>query len=147
MKEKIIISACLLGEPCRYDGKDNRIPEIAYLKEKYTLIPFCPEVSGGLPTPRPPAEIQNDVVITKTGLDVTKEFLLGARKLLALALKYKCNRAILKARSPSCGHGMIYDGSFTKTLIPGNGIAAQILLEHNIKVYSEDELEELESCD
>lgn len=135
----ILISACLLGVHCRYSGKGELHPEIAALMDKHHLIPVCPEILGGLPTPRTPAERQCGRVITRSGADVTAEYERGARETLALAQLFGCRHAILKARSPSCGSGTIYDGSFSKTLVPGDGMTAQLLTAHGIRVYTEEQ--------
>ncbi len=139
MKENILISACLLGEGCRYDGKSKPCPKIMKLKEKYNLIPVCPEVLGGLETPRTPCEIQFGKVISAGGEDRTKEYKKGAEITLEIAKRHNCTYAILKSKSPSCGKGKIYDGTFSKTLTDGNGITAQLLTENGIEVYSETE--------
>lgn len=141
--EKIIISACLLGTPCRYDGKAKSYDKIEKLKEKYELIPVCPEVFGGLDTPREPCEVSGQKVISKSGKDRTKEYTAGAQKALATALQNGCKLAVLKSKSPSCGHGEIYDGSFSGSLIKGNGVAARLLEENGIKVISELQIHEL----
>jgi uncharacterized protein YbbK (DUF523 family) len=142
---KLIISACLLGEPCRYDGgskpMDGEI--IAALKEKYQLVPVCPECLGGLSIPRVPSERAGDRVVAKDGGDVTEQFRRGAEKTLKIALEEGCTAALLKQRSPSCGSGEIYDGSFTGTLVAGDGVAAALLKEHGIAVYGESEVEQL----
>ncbi len=142
---KILVSACLLGVPCRYDGAGKAEPHIEKLKQRgHTLIPVCPEVLGGLPTPRPPAErLPDGRVVTREGKDVTAEYRSGAEQALALARKQGCVLAVLKERSPSCGRGRIYDGTFSRTLIPGSGVAAQLLEENGIPVYGESQLEEL----
>ena len=139
MKEKILVSACLLGVPCRYDGKSKPVKEIQNLESTFTLIPFCPEVEGGLSTPRLPCELQNSKVIRKDGVDLTKEYTLGAEKALALCKKMGCKIAILKEKSPSCGSRLIYDGTFSGTPKKGQGITAKLLSENDIKVYSEED--------
>ena len=141
--EKILISACLIGDNCKYDGGNNLNPHIEALLEKYELIPFCPEVEGGLPTPRNPSEIKGDRVVMDTQRDVTREFELGARKALMLCLFLKIKIAILKERSPSCGTHQVHDGSFSNKLIDGMGVTAKLLKDNGIKVYSEDEIKEL----
>ena len=141
--EKILISACLIGDNCKYDGGNNLNPKIDALLDKYELIPFCPEVEGGLPIPRNPSEIKDDGVIMNNGKDVTRNFELGARKALMLCLYLKINIAVLKERSPSCGTHQIHDGSFSGKLIDGMGITAKLLKENGIKVYSEDEIDQL----
>lgn len=138
--EPILISACLLGLPCRYDGQSKPHPKAVALAKNARLIPYCPECMGGLPTPRPPAEIQGDRVINAEGADVTAPYRKGAEGALELCRILGCRQAILKAKSPSCGHGQIYDGSFSKRLIPGNGITAALLKEHGILIRTEEDL-------
>lgn len=140
MKEKILISACLCGCNCKYNGKNNLINELDELKERYHLIYICPETSGGLKSPRDPAEIIGSKVLLKNGEDVTTNFLLGARKSLEKCLRYDCKVAILKESSPSCGVSSIYDGTFSGKKIKGNGLTTRLLLENGIKVYSENDL-------
>lgn len=141
--EKIIVSACLLGIPCRYDGKSKPVNEVIALKDKYELIPVCAEVLGGLSTPRIGAEIVGNKVIKKDGVDVTEEYHIGAKEALKIALENGCTKAILKSKSPSCGKGKIYDGTFTRTLIDGNGILTELFIKNKIKVYSETEIDKL----
>lgn len=126
MKEKILISACLLGFDCKYDGGNNRMADtdIEALRERFELIPVCPECCGGLPTPRTPSE----------------QFKKGARAALGLARHFGIKTAILKANSPSCGSGTIYDGSFTGTLVPGDGVTAELLKKHGVIVTNENAL-------
>lgn len=140
MKEKILVSACLLGEKVRYDGRGYDPSPLESLKERYTLVPVCPEVLGGLSVPRDPAEILSGRVLTRQGRDVTAEFEEGARKVLTLCQQEGITKAILKSKSPSCGKDRIYDGSHTKTLIPGHGKTVELLLESTITVYTEFEL-------
>ena len=139
----ILISGCLLGLKCRYDGKEKKLPEIEELIELYNLIPVCPEQLGGLPTPRIPAERVKDRVITQAGADVTKEYQLGAKEALKIAKLYNCKKAILKEKSPSCGCGKIYDGTFSKNLIVGNGITADLLLKNGIEIFGESKIDKL----
>ena len=141
--KKIIVSTCLLGIPCRYDGKSKPVNQVIKLKDKYELIPVCAEVLGGLPTPRIGAEIVGNKVLRSDGVDVTKEYHKGANEVLKIAKENNCTIAILKSKSPSCGKGKIYDGTYTKTLIEGNGILTDLLLKNGIKVYSETEIENL----
>lgn len=136
----ILISACLLGVNCRYDGTSKTIPELEDLMSKHTLIPVCPEQLGGLSTPRSPAEVKGDLVISKDGVDVTEEFIKGAEETLKIAKIYNCIYAILKERSPSCGSDKIYNGTFSKTIIDGDGIAAKLLKENGIRVIGESEI-------
>lgn len=138
----LLVSACLLGYACRYDSKSKPNENVLALKEKFTLIPFCPEIYGGLATPRDPAERQGDRVVTKKHLDVTTAYQKGASEALKLAQATNCHYAILKEKSPSCGKGKIYDGSFQKKLISGNGITTELLLKNKIAVFGESELEQ-----
>lgn len=138
----ILVSTCLLGVDCRYDGKNNYFPLLEKIREEHHLIPVCPESYGGLPVPRDPAEIIDGRVVSRSGKDVTEEFHRGADAMMALAKYYNCDLAILKERSPSCGSGRIYDGTFTKTLVPGDGIFASLLKEAGIPVIGESEIEE-----
>lgn len=139
----ILISGCLLGLKCRYDAKEKKLPEIEKLIEIYNLIPVCPEQLGGLPTPRIPAERVNNKVVNQAGVDVTKEYQLGAEEALKVAKLYNCKKAILKEKSPSCGCGKIYDGTFSKNLIVGNGITADLLLKNGIEIFGESEIDKL----
>lgn len=140
MKEKIIVSACLLGEKVRYDGTGFKIEEMDLLKEKYELIPMCPEVLGGLTVPRDPAEIIGGLVLSVNGKDVTASYEEGARITLEYCLKNGISKAVLKARSPSCGKDRIYDGTFSNQLVEGHGVACRRLLENGIDVYTENEI-------
>lgn len=139
--EKLLISACILGTNCKYNGKNNYNPLVEKLKERYILIPICPEEMGGLSTPRNPSEILNDKVISSKGDDVTNNFFDGANKALDITKKENISNALLKEGSPSCGSNYIYDGTFTKTKINGMGITARLLKDNNIKIYNEDEIE------
>ena len=141
--EKILISACLVGDNCKYNEGNNLNPQLEGLLEKYELIPFCPEVEGGLSIPRNPSEIKGDRVVMDNNKDVTREFEFGARKALMLCLYLKIKIAVLKERSPSCGTHQVHDGSFSNKLINGMGITAKLLKENGIKVYSEDEINQL----
>lgn len=136
----LLISACLLGQPCRYDGKSKPLPGIKQLQKAYKLIPVCPESLGGLTTPREPCEILNGRVCTKSGKDCTAQYMAGAQTVLAIAKAHGCTAALLKARSPSCGAGEIYNGSFTKTLTPGDGVTAALLKKNGIAVFNENQL-------
>ena len=135
-KEKILVSGCLLGLNCKYDGGNNYKEQIDEFLKDYEVIPICPEIMGGLPTPRVSAEKIEDKVITKDGEDVTKQFRKGAEECLFLAKKYNIKKALLKSKSPSCGFGKIYDGTFTHTLIDGNGITAELLNENGIEIVN-----------
>ncbi len=138
--KKILVSACLLGVACRYDQGEKTDSRLLGLMDDNILIPVCPEVLGGMPTPRLPCEIKDGRVVNELGQDFTREFQKGAEETLKLARLYQVDLAILKAKSPSCGCGKIYDGSFSKRLIKGNGITSQILLRENFKVISEEDL-------
>ena len=137
---RILISACLLGTCCRYDGGGNRQEWAEELGRRYELVPVCPEQLGGLATPRPPAERLGNRVVTNTGGDVTDAYEKGAAEALALARLLDCQAAVLKERSPSCGRGAIYDGTFSHTQVPGDGVTAQRLLEAGIPVYGESQV-------
>ncbi len=141
-KEPLLVSACLLGFDCKYSGGSNSIGEavIADLKEKYRVIPVCPEFSGGLPTPRDPSERIGDRVMSDHGADVTSEFERGAHFALTLCRRFGCRKALLKEQSPSCGFGIIYDGTFTGKLIPGDGVTAQLLAENGIRIIGEKQV-------
>ncbi len=139
-KEKILISACLAGVNCKYNGKNNEHKKIIELIKNKDVILICPEQLGGLKTPRTPAERIKDKVITNDNIDVTKEYQKGAEEVLNLVKKFNIKTAILKSKSPSCGKGKIYDGSFSNTLIYGNGITTELLEKNGIKVISSDEL-------
>ncbi len=143
--KNLLVSACLLGYACKYSGGSNALPAetLAKLREQYRLIPVCPEVAGGLPVPRTPAERQGRWVVTRDGRDVTAQYEKGALIALRLARLCGCEAALLKERSPSCGSGLIYDGSFTGRLVPGDGTAAELLREMGIPVFGETRAEEL----
>ena len=143
-KEKLLISACLLGVPCRYDGQSKPYPGIVeMLSERYELIPVCPEIYGGLSTPRTPSERVGSRVMMRDGRDVTENYRKGAEATLALAVTLGARIALLKAKSPSCGKGKIYDGSFCANLVSGNGVTADLLITNGITVYTEDEIKQL----
>ena len=152
-KIPLLISACLLGEPCRYDGRavcdalatEEHTQEevLTALRERYTLLPVCPEVFGGLPTPRLPAERSGERVIREDGADVTEAFARGAEVALHICERYGCRLALLKARSPSCGVGQVYDGSFRGILTDGDGVCAARLTAHGVRVVTEEACETL----
>lgn len=129
----IAVSACLLGQNCKYNGGNNRNEKLLDFLKDHEVIPVCPEVFGGLPTPRDPSEIVNGVVRHKDGVSVDKEFREGARIALEKVLNSRAELVILQSRSPSCGPDTIYDGTFSKKLIPGDGVFVQLLKEHKIK--------------
>lgn len=135
-KEKILVSSCLLGLNCRYDGGNNYSKEVEEFLKNYEVIPICPEIMGGLPTPRTPSERQADRVINKDGKDVTEQYEKGARECLFLAQKYDVKKALLKLRSPSCGSKEIYDGTFSHTIIEGDGVTAELFKKNGIEVIS-----------
>lgn len=141
--KSILISACLLGVACRYDGLSKPLDReiIEKLRQQYHLVPVCPEIMGGLPTPRIPAEISSDgKVFRRDGADVTENYIRGAQEALRLAEIFECDTALLKEKSPSCGAGKIYDGSFSKTLTDGNGITAELLQKNGIRIIGESEI-------
>ena len=146
MREKVLISACLAGINCKFNGENNLLDGgiLDEISKRYHLLFICPEVFGGLGTPREPAEMKDGLVVTKTAKDVSENFKFGAEICLKIAKLNGCKKAILKARSPSCGSGQIYDGSFTKKLIFGDGVAAKLLKENGILVFSEDEIGRLD---
>ena len=139
----LLISACLLGCACRYDGKSKPHPLAVELARRGLAVPVCPEQLGGLPTPRKPSERQGGRVVMADGRDVTAEYRRGAEEALHLARLYGCTAAVLKEKSPSCGCGRVYDGTFSGTLTDGDGVTAELLEENGIKVYGESELEKL----
>lgn len=136
----ILISACLCGENCKYDGTNNLNEHLKKLYDEGKAVLICPEVMGGLSTPRNPSEISpNGRVVMCDGTDVTENFINGAKKALDIANKVKPGLIILKAKSPSCGVGRVYDGSFSKTLKDGNGICADLLIKNGYKVITEND--------
>lgn len=149
MKEKVLISACLIGENCRYDGKSKKVAEILDLAKYYDLIPICPEVSGGLKVPRSPSEIQGNKVMMKNGRDVTGNYHDGAYWAYSICSLYHIKLAILKEKSPSCGVHYVHNGKFDGGLVEGMGITSQKLSSHGVKVINEEEaialLHQLES--
>ena len=152
-QEPLLISACLLGIACRYDGRSvegrfgaSSLPlaeALPKLAERYTLVPVCPEIYGGLPTPRTPSERVGTRVLMKDGRDVSAEYARGADAALALCRTLGITKALLKAKSPSCGVGRIYDGTFTGTLTDGDGVTAERLSTAGIAVFSENDFDAL----
>lgn len=140
---KIAVSACLLGENCKYNGGNNKCDEVLELGKKHTLIPVCPECFAGLPIPRVPSEIKNGRVYAKTGEDLTEAFANGAEQALYVAEEKGCQIAVLKERSPSCGFGKIYDGTFSGQLVDGNGVTAQLFYDHGIIVLGESKTDRI----
>ncbi len=139
-KNPVLCSACLLGVRCAYDNEIHSSKKALELVDEENLIPICPEQLGGMETPRTAAEINDDQVITKDGENVTEPFKKGAREVLKIAKLLGAKKAILKQRSPSCGCGQIYDGTFSKNVISGDGITTRLLKENGIEVISEEDL-------
>ncbi|MDD4702393.1 MAG: DUF523 domain-containing protein [Desulfovibrio sp.] len=137
---RYIVSACLAGIACRYDGRANTCPEVQQMVEAGRAIPACPEFLGGLATPRPPCEITRGRVLTRDGQDVTQHFLLGAQAATEFALQQGCTAAILKNRSPSCGNGQVYDGTFSGVLVKGDGVWVEHLRQAGIALFNEENL-------
>jgi len=135
-----LVSACLLGVKCRYDGKSKPHKGVMRLLKKGALVPVCPEEIGGLKIPRSPAERKGNRVISKSGKDVTENFKKGAEAVLKIAKKLGIKEAILKQKSASCGSGKIYDGNFKGKIIKGDGIATELLRKNGITVISEEEI-------
>lgn len=142
-KTNLLVSSCLLGLDCRYCGPGYNNEEVLRLNEKYNLIPVCPEQMGGLKTPRKKVELINGKAFDSTGVDVTLQFKKGANEVVKLAKIFNCSSALLKSKSPSCGCGKIYDGTFSGNLINGNGITAEKLLKEGIRVVNEDNIGDL----
>ena len=142
---KTVVSACLLGENCKYSGGNNLAVglEQNLLAKGIGVVPVCPECAGGLPTPRVPAERLGERVVNKVGEDVTPQFMAGAQTALEAAQTHGCQYAILKKNSPSCGCGTIYDGTFTGVLTAGDGVTAELLKKEGIAVYNEETYKEL----
>ena len=143
--ENLLISACLLGVYCKYDGGTNAQPKalLDALREKYRLVPVCPETASGLPCPREPSERVPGGVIGRSGKDVTEAFERGGEIALTLARRFGCKRALMKERSPSCGSGRIYDGTFSGTLVDGDGVAVEKLKAAGVSVYGESQSNKL----
>ena len=145
MSRKILVSACLLGICCRYDGRGNPNDAVLSLlnRDDITLISVCPEQLGGLSTPRIPSERRGERVVNRAGEDVTSQFIRGAEEALRIAKLYGCQVAVLKERSPSCGCGRIYDGTFSGKLTDGDGVTAELLRREGINVYGESQVTEM----
>lgn len=137
---KIMVSACLLGENCKYSGGNNRSEKVLEYIKGHEVFPVCPEVMGGLPTPRVPAEIVCGTVINKDGVNVDREYRMGAEAALEIAKRENIDLAILQPRSPSCGAREIYDGTFSGRRIPGQGVTAALLEKNGFRVIGADEL-------
>ena len=143
LMDKLLVSACLLGTPCRYDGKSKADARVQALVGRYEIVPVCPEQLGGLPTPRVPSERRGERVVTAGGRDVTEAYRRGAEAALALCQQNGCEAAVLKEKSPSCGCGQIYDGTFSRRLTEGDGVTAEALKAHGITIYGESDAEKL----
>ena len=143
----ILVSACLLGECCKYDGGHNRSEAVLRFLEGKEWVAVCPERDGGLPTPRVPSEIRGARVISRDGLDVTEEFRRGAMRTLETAKHSGAELAVLKARSPSCGPDGVYDGSFSGVVVPGMGVTAALLTANGVRVISEEDVAERAEAD
>lgn len=144
MKIEYVVSACLAGCKCRYDGKDNLCPKVKQLVEEGRAITVCPEVMGGMTTPRIPSERKDGKIINSIGEDNTSYFIKGVEKSIEIVKEHNIKKAILKAKSPSCGNKYIYDGTFSKTLIEGKGLLAEKLSEIGVEIYDEgDDLDAL----
>ena len=137
---KVMVSACLLGENCKYNGGNNLNPDLLRLLSGHTVIPVCPEVLGGLPVPRIPAEIVNGAVVNREGISVDDAFRRGAEKALELAAAERPDLVILQSRSPSCGAGQIYDGTFSGTLVRGKGVFAEMAVNAGFRVMDAEEV-------
>ena len=140
---KLLVSACLLGACCRYEGQSKPNEAVLRLVQEHECYPFCPEIYGGLTTPRTPAERQADRVVTKDGADVTNAYARGAHEALRLARVLHCDAAVLQDHSPSCGKGCIYNGSFDGTLVAGNGVTTDLLQANGIPVFAASEADRL----
>ncbi|MGM0499081.1 MAG: DUF523 domain-containing protein [Bacillota bacterium] len=141
-----IVSSCLAGINCRYDGENNLNEKVAKLVKEGKAIPVCPEMLGGLETPRDRSEIVKDKngdrkVVTENGKDVTTEFIKGAMKTAAIAKIVEADKAVMKKKSPSCGYGEIYDGTFSNNLVEGNGITVELLIENGVEIITADDLD------
>jgi uncharacterized protein YbbK (DUF523 family) len=138
MRMMIVVSACLAGVECRYNGSSYTVPKIAEMVIKGKAIPICPEILAGLPIPRPPAEQQKGKIVSLNGDDQTGQYIMGAKIGVEIAVAGHCQKAILKSKSPTCGLGLIYDGTFSGKLISGDGIFAKLLKEKGIEVCTEE---------
>ena len=141
--ETIIVSACLLGDKCRYDGKANYNEKVKFLREHFNIVPVCPEVLGGMSIPRIPSEIKNNSVVNKNGKDVTRYFQKGADSVVNVVKYLNIKKAVLVDHSPSCGVYKIYNGNFNNTLINGEGFTTRELKRLGVKCYTIDEVENM----
>lgn len=142
---KILVSACLLGLSCRWDGRSKENESVLRLRQRHTLIPYCPEIYGGLATPREPSELRDGRVYTRGGADVTVQFAKGATEAVRLCDALGCECAVLANRSPSCGVGEVYDGTFTGALTQGDGLTARALMEHGVRVLPASRAAEIDA--
>ena len=142
-KVRILVSQCLLGIDCRYDGGNNDCPALVRLMDRYELIPVCPEILGGMTTPRLPSERLDGRVVNSRGEDVTADFERGAEQAVRLARLYGAKYAVLKQSSPSCGTRTVYDGSFSGKKIPGMGLTAEMLEREGIRLFDEKSVDAL----
>jgi len=138
--QPVLVSACLLGVSCRFDGGAKQDHRVIALAKSVVVVPVCPEQLGGLATPRPRHERNGNAVVSEHGVDATAAFERGAREAARIAVLAGCRCAVLKARSPSCGLGRIYDGTFTGVLTDGNGVLVDLLLSEGLSVYTEDDV-------
>ena len=143
MREKLLVSACLLGENCKYNGGNNYSPDVERLRERFELVSVCPEQLGGLPTPRVPSERVGERVLTRDGQDVTEAFRQGAERTLDIARAEGAVKAVFQVRSPSCGCGTVYDGTFSGALVPGMGVTAELLEKNGVRVYGSTRIDAL----
>jgi uncharacterized protein YbbK (DUF523 family) len=145
-KKKLLISSCLCGENVKYNGGNNLIPRLDELQEKFEFIQVCPEVLGGLDTPRVPSEIQSFKplkIVNQEGLETTQHFINGAKQTLDIVMESKIQFALMKSKSPSCGNDKVYNGNFDGTLIDNSGVTTKLLMNHGVKVFNEKEIDEL----
>lgn len=143
--EKILVSACLVGDNNRYDGKNSLNKDVMSINDSFDFILVCPEVDGGLPIPRPRAEIVKSHVVNENNRDITSKYIAGIDKLMVIIKYFGIKQAILKEKSPACGVHQIYDGTFHKKLIDGSGLLTRKLQEMGIKVYSENDIEQFKA--
>ena len=141
----MLVSACLAGQCCRYDGKSCTVSQVEEWVKSGKAVPICPEVAGGLEVPRTPCEIRSTAqgdrrVLSKNGRDCTDAFMRGAKEALRITKQFNISKAVLKSHSPSCGYGQIYDGTFTGRLVGGNGMTAELLSQNGVEIYDENSL-------
>jgi len=144
---KIMVSACLAGENCKYNGGDNRNEKVQQLMSEHEVITVCPEQMGGLPTPRVPSEVKEGIVTARDGRNVDREFRTGAAKCLEIALREQPDLIVMQSRSPSCGVKQRYDGSFTGKLVDAPGVTAQLLMENGFRCVDVEDLSDYLTVD